>query len=177
MTDLDDCGVFALEELAPGDFVAQRLAHLESHAMALSGAAGEVHRRFLRLADLHLDRVAGDEFRRGALDRFGDFRVCALGACVLGRGLPGLGYAELCEVRELARHTLLDPSHSKVQGCAQALGREQALRQVIHGAELQGAHGRELITFFRQRDHDRGMRPRAQAAQHPDAVCLGILGT
>ena len=60
-SDRHDRRVLALEELAPGGFVAQRLGHLQRDVVSAVRAGGQIHHRLLRLADLQAQRVTRND--------------------------------------------------------------------------------------------------------------------
>ncbi len=63
--------------------------------------------------------------------------------------------AALRELRLAARDAPLDPAQREPHGRAEPFRRQQALRQIVHRAELQGADGGELVAVLGEREHRR----------------------
>jgi len=84
---------------------------------------------------------------------------------------------EFRAARVAPRDTPLDAAQRHPYRGAQTLGGEQALRQVIHGTELQRAYRGELVPFFGECDDRRRSRLVAQPAQQRQSVRARVLGT
>jgi len=145
-----DGSALACEELALVRLVVLALAHLESHIGTERRAGRQIHERLFRLADGLADRVAGDGIAQRA------------------QGARGLA--------RLLGDPELHASQREAHGGMQPLRRQQPLRQIVGGAELQGAHRGELVAVLGQHDH-RGARSLiAQLAQQLETGAVRIFG-
>ncbi len=158
--------VFTCEQMATAGLVRFDRAHLERDLATERIARGQIDASLLGLADQGSDDIAGHEVSRHRILR-------CVGHHFVGRRLDlrrgGCVFAALGELRVSSRDAALDTTQGEPHGRAESLGCQQALWQIVHGAELQRAYCGELVAFFCERQNRGKIRACAERTQQVDA--------